>query len=221
MEYIWGKLNEIIPNSELLSSYISKISDPNKAATTKVYFVAMQFSNDALEAYTANIRELYTNYLSYLSNPGVFDKETATFMEETKKAIDATGLSEAEILDESIIRYMIVVNNSDEMGLMLDKYKRDILKNKLKAFFHEIDAHLINDLEGESKPEKDEHAENIGYYNEGNQQEYLEVGFAEDDLENGVTPLDDDIVKVAPESPQGKINVEVDSKVNEVYPENK
>lgn len=116
---------------------------------------------------------------------------------------------------------MIVVNNSDEMGLMLDKYKRDILKNKLKAFFHEIDAHLINDLEGESKPEKDEHAENIGYYNEGNQQEYLEVGFAEDDLENGVTPLDDDIVKVAPESPQGKINVEVDSKVNEVYPENK
>jgi len=198
------KYFKIINHSAILTEYISKISDPNKAQNTIIFIVAPILNHaDAISIDLKAAADILNK-----KDAGYLDPEALAAYGEVfndwENAIQETGMSREQILSSDKNLFAIAVD-VQQFGR---SNTEEGLGSLLKDFFHEIEAHMINNVNGNPEPYIVEHDNNISYSE--NAEEYNETGFTYDNLKDGLTPEYDVIDKVAPESPQGVINSEID-----------
>jgi RHS repeat-associated protein len=165
-----GLIQAVYDNNDHLYNIIKSISDPNKSAVQKVHFVSGTFTGLTGGTHPGGIT--YDLFISanYIKNMADWVDNDATVEQlaslkddffnsynDHKTLIEDAGLTVSKIMmdKESGVNHFVVGIDEkiDNAGSKSD----DNLKTVSKVFFHEIEGHLINMLNGEDLKDEIEH----------------------------------------------------------------
>lgn len=159
-------LQDVYTSNDHLDRIISSISKEDKARTQKIHFISADFSSGAFKhagGATLNLLDEVKWQKGYLKWANENTDATINFYKKEKarsndlnRFLSNSGLNAEQVLKDGkngIVHYLVGVNEAFSINAGTSDKNLTVLA---KIFFHEVEAHLKDQLEGDLlKPQKD------------------------------------------------------------------